>query len=98
MKMRTWAWLAVTIVLAAVSADVNAQSARSADSGASDVYIQQSHGRVAPGTKVDKPTPEMTKTPLQATSQTAPETCNSQNALSSQACHTATQQARPATR
>ena len=95
MKMRTWAWLAVTLVLAAVSTDVNAQSA---DSGGSDVYIQQSHGRVAPGTKVDKATPEMTKTPLQAAGQTAPETCNAQNALSSQACHTATQQARPATR
>src|SRR5262245_6846792 len=98
MEMRTWAWLTATIVLTVVSTSASAQSARSANSGASDVYIQQSHGRVAPGTKVDKSTPEMTKTPLQTTGQTAPETCNSQNALSSQACHTATQQARPATR
>jgi hypothetical protein len=65
----------------------------------SDVYIQQSHGRVAPGTKVQgKSTPEAatTGTP-NAVGPTAPITCNAQNA-SSQACYTATQQARPGTR
>jgi hypothetical protein len=65
----------------------------------SDVYIQQSHGRVAPGTKIPaKPTPELTGVGTPATTgPTAPVTCNAQNA-SSQACYTATQQARPGTR
>jgi hypothetical protein len=65
----------------------------------SDVYIAQSHGRVAPGVKMQgKPTPESTSagTPA-ATGPTAPVTCNAQNA-SSQACYTATQQARPGAR
>jgi hypothetical protein len=64
----------------------------------SDVYIEQSHGRVAPGSKVQaKPVPEATGAAIQSTGPTAPTTCNAQNA-SSQACYTATQQARPATR
>ena len=65
----------------------------------SDVYIEQSHGLVSPGVKVPaKPVPEATGGgAIQSTGPTAPTTCNAQNA-SSQACYTATQQARPATR
>jgi hypothetical protein len=74
-----------------------AQSAPSAIA-ASDVYIEQSRGRVAPGIKIPgKPTPEGTGAAIPSTGPTAPITCNAQNA-SSQACYTATQQARPATR
>jgi hypothetical protein len=66
----------------------------------SDVYIEQSHGRVSQKDKSDakasvKPTPEAIGN--SNAGQTIPDTCNSQNA-SSQACYTATQQARPATR
>lgn len=85
-------WIAFAVVPVALSNPATAQSEPS------DVYIQQSHGRVAPGTKVDKPTPEATTTVSVPQGQTAPITCNSQNASSSQACATATQQARPATR
>lgn len=67
---------------------------------ASEAYIQQSRGRVSP-TAIRKPTPE-TSAPAAAAqptaAPTAPETCNAQNASSSQACYTATQQARPGTR
>jgi hypothetical protein len=64
----------------------------------SDVYIEQSRGRVAPGSKIQsKPPPEATGAAIPSTGPTAPITCNAQNA-SSQACYTATQQARPATR
>jgi hypothetical protein len=65
----------------------------------SDVYIEQSHGQVSPGVKVPaKPVPEATGgVAIQNTGPTAPTTCNAQNA-SSQACYTATQQARPASR
>lgn len=50
-----------------------------------------------------KPLPELTTQPSQQpaaapTTSTAPDTCNAQNAASSQACYTATQQARPASR
>ncbi len=70
-------------------------------SAASEVYIEQAHGKVAPGSTVmSKPTPETAAQPSQpapaSPSVTAPETCNAQNAASSQACYTATQQARPA--
>lgn len=75
----------------------------------SDVYIEQSHGRIPQKDKSDaksdakasdakasvKPTPEAIGN--SNAGQAIPETCNSQNA-SSQACYTATQQARPATR
>ncbi|CCE06467.1 exported hypothetical protein [Bradyrhizobium sp. STM 3843] len=63
----------------------------------SEVYIQQSHGNVAPGTSVmTKPPPEASApSNAAAAAPTAPETCNAQNASSSQACYTATQQARP---
>jgi hypothetical protein len=93
MKIRTW--IAVVILSALNSREVTAQSTMLA---ASEVYIQQSHGRVAPGSKVRKSAPEAAGPPVQGTGPTAPETCDPQNAASSQACHTATQQARPATR
>jgi hypothetical protein len=65
---------------------------------ASEVYIQQSRGHVSPGaTILTKPPPETTTAAPPSVTPTAPETCNSQNA-SSQACYTATQQARPAGR
>jgi hypothetical protein len=65
---------------------------------ASEVYIEQSRGHVAPGASiVTKPPPESTTAISPSAAPTAPETCNAQNA-SSQACHTATQQARPAGR
>jgi len=63
----------------------------------SEVYIQQARGNVAPGTSVmTKPPPEASApSNAAAAAPTAPETCNAQNASSSQACYTATQQARP---
>jgi hypothetical protein len=93
--MRTWTWIAVAILPTVLANDAIAQVSQLA---ASEVYIQQSRGSVAPGTKVQKPTPEATSAPVQATGPTAPATCDPQNASSSQACYTATQQARPATR
>jgi hypothetical protein len=95
MKTRSWKWLATALLLAAVSDHAMAQS----EAASSDVYIQQSHGHVAPGTSVQgKPIPELTGAGAPATTgPTAPVTCNAQNA-SSQACYTATQQARPGTR
>lgn len=64
----------------------------------SEVYIQQSRGNVAPGTTVMVKPPPETAAPAAAQQSAdtprAPETCNAQNA-SSQACYTATQQARP---
>ena len=62
---------------------------------ASEVYIEQSRGHVSPGASIlTKPPPESTTAVSPSITPTAPETCNAQNA-SSQACHTATQQARP---
>jgi hypothetical protein len=62
---------------------------------ASEVYIEQSRGHVSPGASIlTKPPPESTTATSPSVTPTAPETCNAQNA-SSQACHTATQQARP---
>ena len=51
-------------------------------------------------TVITKPTPETAGQVAQpaAVPTTAPDTCNAQNAASSQACYTATQQARPASR
>jgi hypothetical protein len=67
---------------------------------ASEVYIEQARGHVAPGTSVmTKPPPETAAAagaPVAAPA--VPDTCNAQNASSSQACYTATQQARPGTR
>ena len=72
----------------------------SAASAASEVYIEQAHGRAQPSSSVmTKPPPESTAQASQpAAAPTAPDTCNAQNAASSQACYTATQQARPASR
>jgi hypothetical protein len=65
---------------------------------ASEVYIEQSRGHVSPGASIlTKPPPESTTAVSPSVTPTAPETCNAQNA-SSQACHTATQQTRPAGR
>jgi len=72
-----------------------------AASAGSEVYIQQARGQVAPGSTVmTKPPPESTAQSSQVAPAppTAPDTCNAQNAASSQACYTATQQARPASR
>ena len=96
--MRISTWIAVAILPAVYLHEATAQSAPSTALVASDVYIQQSHGRVAPGTKVQKPPPEAVGALVQSAGPTAPDTCNAQNAASAQACHTATQQARPATR
>jgi hypothetical protein len=96
MRTRSWTWFAIAVLPAAFSDHAIAQSATPL--AASDVYIQQSHGRVAPGIKMQgKPTPEATGASTPSTGPTAPITCNAQNA-SSQACYTATQQARPGTR
>jgi hypothetical protein len=97
MKARSWTWLAMAILSVVLSEHAVAQSAPSAVA-VSDVYIEQSRGRVAPGSKVQsKPPPEAAGAAIPSTGPTAPITCNAQNA-SSQACYTATQQARPATR
>lgn len=95
MKTRSWIWLAMALLTAAFSDHAIAQT----DLAVSDVYIAQSHGRVGAGTKTpSKLTPELTGVGAPAaTGPTAPVTCNAQNA-SSQACYTATQQARPGTR
>lgn len=99
MRTPAWTWIAAAILSVAFAADAISQSAAAAESASSDVYIQQARGRVSPGAKVKKPTPEATNNPIQSTpGPTAPVTCNAQNASSSQACYTATQQARPASR
>jgi hypothetical protein len=96
MKTPAWTWITAAILSAALAADAISQSAAGAESASSDVYIQQAHGRVAPGANVQKRAPEVTNNPIQSptATSTAPATCNAQNA-SSQACYTATQQARP---
>jgi len=93
MRRRFAAVVAVILVSAAFS---QARSASLTRIAGSEVYIQQSSGRVAAGTNIQtKPPPEASAaTSAPAASPTAPETCNAQNA-SSQACYTATQQARP---
>jgi hypothetical protein len=97
MKARSWTWLAMAMLPVVFSEHAVEQSAPSAVA-VSDVYIEQSRGRVAPGTKIQsKPPPEANGAAIPSTGPTAPITCNAQNA-SSQACYTATQQARPATR
>ncbi|WP_407154037.1 hypothetical protein [Bradyrhizobium sp. STM 3557] len=90
---------AIPSIIAAVLAAL--LSLPHAASAGSEVYIQQARGHVAPGSTVmTKPPPESTTQPSQVApvSPTAPDTCNAQNAASSQACYTATQQARPASR
>jgi hypothetical protein len=95
------AWTAIVVVSANLTGIAPAQFPRTAGImfAASEVYIQQSRGRVSPGASIlTKPPPETTTAaPAPSVTPTAPETCNAQNA-SSQACYTATQQARPAGR
>jgi hypothetical protein len=95
------AWTAIVMVSANLSDIAPAQFSRAPSTtlAASEVYIQQSRGHVSPGaTILTKPPPETTTAaPAPSVTPTAPETCNAQNA-SSQACYTATQQARPAGR
>lgn len=97
MRAHLAAWTAIAIVSATPPDNTPPRGTSSVTIAASEVFIKQAKGRVAPGTTIQtKPTPEtattMTVTPSAA--QTAPVTCNAQNA-SSQACYTATQQARP---
>ena len=98
MRTRAWMLVAVAMLPAVFSSKAHSQSAQPTEALASDVYIQQSRGLVAPSTKLQKPPPEaLTNMVAPSTGPTAPITCNAQNA-SSQACYTATQQARPASR
>ncbi len=91
-------WIFIAVVSIGLSDQVRAQSAPATRTAASEVYIEQSHGQVSPGaTILTKPPPEATTAASPSITPTAPETCNAQNA-SSQACHTATQQALPAGR
>jgi hypothetical protein len=105
MRVRPWIFIVVAIPGFAVAGQgalpVGASSFGTEHPQAiSDVYIEQAHGRVSQKDKLDakvpaKPTPEAIGN--SNAGQQVPVTCNSQNA-SSQACYTATQQARPATR
>jgi hypothetical protein len=67
-----------------------------ASSIASEVHIQQAHGRVrrTDGPTIIQPPPEGGVVSSQGPAQGVPVTCNQQNA-SSPACYTATQQAHP---
>jgi hypothetical protein len=106
MRILSLTYLAATIcVVAFLVEPVSCLEARSSDGqhqeAASDVYIEQAHGRVPAKGKSNpdvavKPTPEAAAGSA-GTGQSGPATCNSQNA-SSPACYAATQQARPATR
>jgi len=97
MRTKPATWTAI-VMLSAVLPDIAPPQFSRAPStalAASEVYIQQSRGRVMPGaTILTKPPPESTTAVSPSTAPTAPETCNAQNA-SSQACYTATQQSRP---
>jgi hypothetical protein len=98
MRAHLAAWTAIAIVAATLPHNTPLRGASSVTMAASEVFIRQARGRVAPGASIQtKPTPETTSTATTvnpAAAQTAPVTCNAQNA-SSQACYTATQQARP---
>jgi hypothetical protein len=106
MRILSLTYLAATICVVAFSVEpVSCLEAQSSDGqhqeAASDVYIEQAHGRVPAKGKSDsdvavKPTPEAAAGSA-GTGQSGAATCNSQNS-SSAACYTATQQARPATR
>jgi hypothetical protein len=106
MRVRPWIFFVVAMPSFAISnqlvSPVDASSfGAERPLAISDVYIEQAHGRVSQKDKFDakipvKPTPEAAIGSSNA-GQVVPDTCNSQNA-SSQACYTATQQARPATR
>jgi hypothetical protein len=102
MRAQLAAWTVIAIMSAALPDSTLPIAASSTTIAASEVYIQQARGRVTPGATIQtKPTPETTTSTATsvapAAAPTAPETCNAQNA-SSQACYTATQQARPAGR
>jgi len=100
MSTKLVTWTAI-VMLSAVLPDIappQFSRAPSAALAASEVYIQQSRGRVMPGASIlTKPPPESTTAVSPNAPPTAPVTCNAQNA-SSQACYTATQQSRPAGR
>jgi hypothetical protein len=105
MRVRRWIFVIVAMPGFAISnpwasAVSTLSSGTETPQAISDVYIEQAHGRVSQKDKLDakvpvKPTPEAIGN--SNAGQVVPDTCNSQNA-SSQACYTATQQARPATR
>jgi hypothetical protein len=96
--LRRATWPVIAMVSIGLSGQVRAQSAPATRMAASEVYIEQSRGQVSPGaTILTKPPPEATTAASPSITPTAPETCNAQNA-SSQACYTATQQARPGSR
>jgi len=99
MRTQLAAWTAIVLVSASQPNGAPPRGTSSITIAASEIYIQQARGRVTPGANIQtKPTPETTATTTTtvapAAAQTAPVTCNAQNA-SSQACYTATQQARP---
>jgi hypothetical protein len=97
MRAQLAGWTAIALVSASQPNGAPPRGTSSITIAASEIYIQQAKGRVAPGANIQtKPTPETatTTTVAPAAAQTAPVTCNAQNA-SSQACYTATQQARP---
>ncbi len=92
-------WAAMAALSAALLGPPEPRSSPLPTMAASEVYIQQSRGHVAPGNVIQtKPPPEVgapAATPSGGASPPAtPETCNAQNAASSQACYTATQQSR----
>jgi hypothetical protein len=110
MRIRRWIFVVVAMPSLAISSfAIENQGISPVDASSfgterplaiSDVYIEQAHGRVSQKDTFDakvlvKPTPEAIGN--SNTGEQVPDTCNSQNA-SSQACYTATQQARPATR
>jgi hypothetical protein len=97
MTTRAAIWLALAVASAAFSGSAQSRPAPSLRTATSEVYIQQSHGLVAPGASVPAKPPEAATVVNPNAAPTAPETCNAQNA-SSQACHAATQQTRPAGR
>ena len=90
--------LLVLLIVGETSNQVYSAASLARLNAASEVYIQQSRGRVMPGASIlTKPPPESTTAVSPNAPPTAPVTCNAQNA-SSQACYTATQQSRPAGR
>jgi hypothetical protein len=106
MRVRPWILFVAAMPSFAISGQL-ASPTGALSSGAerpqaiSDVYIEQARGRVRETDKSDakvpvKPTPEAAIGSSNV-GQMVPATCNAQNS-SSQACYTATQQARPATR
>ncbi|WP_157449898.1 hypothetical protein [Bradyrhizobium sp. ARR65] len=92
-------WAAVATLSAALLGHAEPRSSPFPTMAASEAYIQQSRGHVAPGNVIQtKPPPEVGAPAVSpaggASPPATPETCNAQNAASSQACYTATQQTR----